>query len=79
MNENNENIEVRVKRKEREAADLTKLIELHQNKKCNAIQFQEVQNLELRLRFRLLELEEKGWDAKIEIKKELLRLLQSIK
>ena len=69
----------RLKLKEREAADLTKLITLHADKKLSISQKQETDNLQMRLEFRLLDLEEKAWDSKIEIKKELLRFLQSIK
>ena len=69
----------RLKLKEREAADLTKLIILHADKKLSISQKQEADNLQMRLEFRLLDLEEKAWDSKIEVKKELLRFLQAIK
>jgi hypothetical protein len=69
-----------VKKKE-EYAGIVRLMQLHTptNKLIPAKQSMEIQNEQFRLERRLLELEELGFDAKIEAGRKVLHHLQSIK
>jgi hypothetical protein len=65
--------------KQSEYAGLARMMQLHADKRLPPEQAAEVSNLQFKLEFRLLELEELGWDAKIESAKKVLRILQAIK
>jgi len=65
--------------KQSEYAGLARMMQFHANKKLPPEQSEKVTNLQYKLEFRLLELEELGWDAKIESAKKVLHILQAIK
>ncbi len=69
----------KLQEKQSKVVELSKLIELHSNKRLTPKRAEEIQNLQFKLEFRLLQLEELGFDAKIESMTKVLHILQSIK
>lgn len=68
-----------VKQKQSKVVKLQKLIQLHSDKRLPPAQAQEVQNQQYKLEFRLLELENLAFDAKIESLQKVLHIMQSVK
>jgi len=68
-----------LQQKKTEYVELNKLIQLHATKKLPPLQAQTVTNEQYKLEYRLMELENLCWDAKIESAKKVLRTLQAIK
>ena len=68
-----------LQQKKAQYAELNKLIQLHATKKLPPTHSQTITNEQYKLEFRLMELENLCWDAKIESAKKVLRTLQSVK